>query len=63
MLHAKFQDHRTSGSGTFLTIYGRGGHIGLVTWTIYINFLSPFPSRLHMKFGVYWPCGFREEDF
>ena len=33
MLHAKFQDHRTSGSGEedFLkvfTIYGRGGHLG-----------------------------------
>ena len=33
MLHAKFQDHRTSGSeeGDFLkvfTIYGHGGHLG-----------------------------------
>ena len=42
MLHAKFQDHRTSGSGEedFLkvfTIYGRGGHLGHVTWTIYTN--------------------------
>ena len=25
------------------TIHGRGRHLGLVTWTIYINFLSPFP--------------------
>ena len=44
MLHAKFQDHRTSGSGDFLkvfTIYGHGGHLGNVTWTIYINFRSP----------------------
>ena len=35
MLHAKFQDHRTSGSGEdFLkvfTIYGHGGHLGHVT--------------------------------
>ena len=67
MLQAKFQDHRTSGSGEedFLkvfTIYGRGGHLGHVTWTIYINFLYPFPRRLHMKFGFDWPSGFREED-
>ena len=34
-----------------LTIYGHGGHLGHVTWTIYINFLSPFLRRLHMKFG------------
>ena len=56
MLHAKFQDHRPSGSGEedflrFLTIYGHGGHLGHVTWTIYINFRSPFPRRLHIKFG------------
>ena len=36
MLQAKFQDHRTSGSGEedfqrFFTIYGRGGHLGHVT--------------------------------
>ena len=48
MLHAKFQDHRTSDSGdedffTDFTINGHGGHLGHVTWTIYINFLSPFP--------------------
>ena len=45
MLHAKFQDHRTSGSGVdfflFFTIYGQGGHLGHVTWTIYINLYSP----------------------
>ena len=40
MLHAKFQDHRTSGSGEeyffkFFTMYGHGGHLGHVTWTIY----------------------------
>ena len=43
------------------TIYGRGGHLGHVTWTIYINFLSPFPRRLLM-FGFDWPSGFREEE-
>ena len=45
MLHAKFQDHTTSGSGEedfkVFTIYGHGGHFGHVTWTIYINFRSP----------------------
>ena len=49
MQHAKFQDHRPSGSGeeVFLklfTIYGHGGHLGHMTWTIYINFRSPFPD-------------------
>ena len=36
MLHAKFQDHRTSGSGEedlfkVFTIYGHVGHLGHVT--------------------------------
>ena len=38
MLHAKFQDHRTSGSGEDFfkgfTIYGHGSHHGHVTCTI-----------------------------
>ena len=47
MLHAKFQNHRPSGSGEedFLkgfAIYSPGGHLGHVTWTIYTNFRSPF---------------------
>ena len=67
MLHAKFQDHRTSGSGEerffkVFTIYGHGGHLGHVTWTIYPNFRYPFPRRLHIKFGFDWPSGFRGED-
>ena len=66
MQHAKFQDHRTFGSGEDLfkvfTIYGRGDHLGHVTWTIYINFRSSFPRRLHIKFGFDWPRGFRGED-
>ena len=57
MLHAKFQDHRTFGSGEedFLkvfTIYGHGGHLGHVTCTIYIYFLSHFSKRIHMKFDI-----------
>ena len=48
MLRAEFQDYRTSGSreGDFLkvfTIYGHGGHLGHVTCTIHINFLSHCP--------------------
>ena len=27
-----------------------------------INFRSPIPLRLHMKFGFDWPSGFGEED-
>ena len=46
MLHAKFQYHRTSGSGEIFlkvfTIYGRGGHLGHVTQMPRIkNFVPP----------------------
>ena len=34
------------------TIYGRGCHLGHVTRIIYINFCSPYASRLHMKFTL-----------
>ena len=72
MLHAKFQDHRPSGSGEedllgfffifyfdfffffffffFFAIYSHVRHLGLVTLTIYTNFLSSFLTMLHMKF-------------
>ena len=66
MLHTKFRGNRPAGSGEdffkVFTIYGHGGHLGHVTWTIYITFRSPFPRRLHIKFGFDWPSGFREED-
>ena len=67
MLHAKFQNHRPSGSEEedflkLFAIYSYGGHLGHVTWTIYINFRSPFLRLLQMKFGFDWPSGFREED-
>ena len=60
MLHAKFQDHRTYGPGekdfkVVFIIYGHDGHLGHVTWTIYIKFCSPFPRRLHIIFGFDWP--------
>ena len=37
---------------SFFYIYGRGGHIGHVTWTIDINFGSPFPRRLHINLAL-----------
>ena len=65
MLHAKFQDHRTSGIGEenlkVFTINVRGRHLGHVTWTIYTNFGSPFPRRLHLKSSFDWPNNYRED--
>ena len=57
MLHTKFRENRPAGSGEedylrVFTIYGLGGHLGHVTWTIYINFRFAFPRRLHIKFGL-----------
>ena len=34
------------------TIYGCGGHHGHMTWTIYTNFGSPFPRRLHINLAL-----------
>ena len=67
MLHARFQNHRPSGSGgeyffKVFAIYSHGGHLGHVTWTIYINIGSPFLGMLHMKFGFDWLSGLRGED-
>ena len=66
MLHTKLQDHMTSGSGEKdlkdIAIYGHGGHFGHVTWTIYTDFGSPFPMRLHIRFGFDSLSGYREED-
>ena len=67
MLHAKFQDHRIYGSGEedffkVFTKFGNGSHLGHVTWTIYINFRSPFSRRIHIKFNFDWPSGFRQGD-
>ena len=67
MQHTKFRENRPAGSGEedfyrVFTIYGRGGHLCHVTSTIYINFCSPFPRRLHIKFGFDWPSGFGGED-
>ena len=63
MLHTNFQGHRPFGYAEedFLkvfTIYGHGGHLGHVTWTVCTYFHSPIPRRLHMKFDFDWPHGF-----
>ena len=68
MLHAKIQDHRTSGSGEedflrFLPYIGHGGYLGHVTWTIYINSPSPFPRKLHIKFSFDWQSVSEEKMF
>ena len=35
-----------------------GGHLGHVTQMPRTNFRSPYPRRLHVKFGFDWPSGF-----
>ena len=66
MLHAKFQDHRTSGSGEedfkcFYYIWA-----WRPSWSYDLDHLYklsfPFPRRLHKNFGFDWPSGFRGED-
>ena len=43
------------------TVYRHDGHLGYITWTIYISFHSPFLMMLHIKFGFDWQSGFREK--
>ena len=66
MLHTKFRGNRPAGSGEdfqrVFTIYGRGSHLGHVTCVPRTNFRSPYPRRLHLKFGFDWASVFREED-
>ena len=63
MLHTKFQNLVLKKKVLkVFAIYSPGGHLGRVTWTIYINFHSLFLRALHLKFGFDWPSGFREED-
>ena len=65
MLHTKFRGNRPVGSGEVFegfTIYGRGRHLGHVTRMPRTMFRSPYPWRLHIKFGFDWPSGFRGED-
>ena len=63
MLHAKFQNHRPSGSEEEIfkkkfAIYSHGGHLGHVTLTIYINFHFLFLRMFHIKFGFDWLSSF-----
>ena len=63
MLHTKFRENRPAGSGEedffkVLSIFEHGGHLGHVTRIFYINFRSPSPRRLHIKFGFDRPSGF-----
>ena len=44
------------------TLYGLGGHLSHATWTVWTNFRSPIPWRLHMKFDFDWPSGCWGED-
>ena len=46
----------------FFTIYGHGGHLGHVTWIIYIHIGYPFLLMFYIKFGFDWSSGFRGED-
>ena len=63
MLYTKIHGNRRRRFLKVFTIYGHGGHLGHVTWTIYIHFCSrPFPMRLHVKFGFNWPSGSGGED-
>ena len=39
------------------TIYGRGGHLGHVNWTMYLTLRIPVQRRLHF----YWPRGVEED--
>ena len=43
-------------------MYGHRGHLGHVTWIIYIHIDYPFLLMLHIKFGFDWPSGFRGDD-
>ena len=52
MLHTKFQGHWPFGSGeaffkSFI-VFGHGGHLGHVIRTVWTNFRSPIPWRLHL---------------
>ena len=57
MLHAKFRGNRPTGSGEedFLrvfTIYGRGGHLGHVTWIFAIKLEMPLPKEAPHKIST-----------
>ena len=61
MLHTMFRENRLAGSGRVFTIYGPGGHLGHVTQMPPTKYRSPYPRRLHIKFGFDRPSGFGED--
>ena len=63
MLHTKFRENRTTGSGKedfcrVFIIYGRGGHLGQVTSIMLSDFYFLVPESLHTKFGSERPSSF-----
>ena len=57
MLHTKLHGNRPACSGEedffkVFTIYGHGGHLDHVTRTIYTNFGSSIPRRLHINLAL-----------
>ena len=66
MLHTKFRENRPAGSEEdslrVYTIYGCVGHLGHVTQMPRTKYSSPYPRRLHIKFGFDRTSGFGEED-
>ena len=63
MLHTKFRENRPAGSGEdfegFLPYMGMAAI--LVTKMPRTKFRSPYPRRLHIKFGFDRPSGFGED--
>ena len=56
MLHVKFQDHKTFGSGEdFKSFLLYIGIVAILSWSCYVDFRSPISMRLQMKFGFDWP--------
>ena len=43
------------------TIYGCGDYLGHVTQMPHKNLCSPYPRRLHIKFGFDWPSSLGED--
>ena len=62
MLHTKFRENRSAGSGEedfwVFTIYGRGGHLGHVTSIMLTYFHFLVPESFHTKFNSELPSSF-----
>ena len=68
MLHYKFRGNRPAGSGgedfcRVFTMYGLGGHLGLVTSIILTTFHFHVPNSLHINFGKNGLVGFEKNMF